>query len=118
MSHALLLSAEVTLVVAVRLDFDRHVLYDFESVAIKTYALGWVVGDKTKLGDLEIAKNLCAYAIVAKVRVESEVDVGIHGVHALLLQNVSGNLGSETDAATFLLEIHDSAFAFLLNKLH
>ena len=46
------------------------------------------------------------------------MDVCIDGVQSLLLQFVGGNLVHQADATTFLNEIDDGTFTFLLNELH
>ena len=117
-AHALLLGAEIALIVAVWLDFDRHVLHDFKAVSIKANSLSRVVGDETEFGDVEVTENLCSHAIVTKVRVKTEMDVGINGVHALFLKNVSCYLGCKTYATTFLLQVNNSTFTFLLDEFH
>ena len=85
-SHALLLRVEVTLVVGVGSDFNRHVLYNLESVAFESHTLHGVVGQQTNLADANLSENLRTHAVVSEVGVKAQMDVGIHRVESLFLQ--------------------------------
>ena len=117
-SHALLLGVEVTLVVGVGGDFDRHVLHDFESIPFQSHTLHRVVGQQTYFADADFSEDLSTHTIVAQVGVETEVNVGIDGVKPLLLQFVGGNLVHQSDASSFLNEIDHCTLALLLDELH
>ena len=118
MAHSGFLRLEVATIVFVRLDYNGNILHDFESVAFKADALYGIICDKTNLADSHLSKYLSANAILAFVGTEAEMDVRIHRIVALLLEFVGSNLVHESYAATFLTEIDDETFAFLLNHSH
>ena len=59
MAHTVALCLEIALVILVRCHFDGHVLYNFESISLKSYALGRVIGEQTHLVYAEVAQHLC-----------------------------------------------------------
>ena len=65
-----------------------------------------------------MAQHLSPAAVVALVGLESQVDVGLYGVHAFLLELVGGNLVHQSDASSFLLHVDEHALAFLFDHLH
>ena len=109
---------EVALVVFVGCHLYRHILHNLESVALQPDTFDGVVREKFNLAHAQCAQNLCAHAVIAKVGVESEVDIGVHSVEALLLKFVSGNLVHQADASSFLKQIDHHALAFFLYQLH
>src|SRR5690242_18455554 len=54
----------------------------------------------------------------AAVGFEAELDVGLNGVEALVLQFVSAKFRHEPDAATFLLLVNKDAGAFFCDAVH
>ena len=68
--------------------------------------------------DAEQSEDLCAHAIVSFVRVVAEMDVGIDGVVALLLEFIGSNLCHQPDASSLLVEIEDDALSLFVNHLH
>ena len=109
---------EVAAVVAVWLHHDGHVLHDGEAVAFESDALHGVVRDESQLADTHLPKDLCAYSVLSLVGAEAEVYVGVHRVVALLLELIGCYFVHESDASTFLAEVDDESFAFLLDHLH
>ena len=118
MSHAVFLRAEIFLVVFVWCDFDRDVFHYFQSVALESYSLDWVIGEQTDLTDAKVSQDLCSYSVVPQVGLESEMDVGIDGVKSFFLEFVGCYLVHQTDSTSFLTEIYYGSLASLLNELH
>lgn len=110
--------AEVFGVMRVGLDFEGYVFYDFEAVADEADAFFGVIGHEADFGDIEVAEDLGADAVIALVGAEAEGCIGFDGVHALLLEFVGFEFIDEADAASFLLDIEDSAASFLFDALH
>ena len=118
MAHALLLGFEVALVVLVGLDDDGDDFGHLKAVAFEARALDGVVGDEAHLGDMLVAQDLGADAVVAFVGLEAELEVGVDGVETLFLEVVGLELVHEADTATLLTHVGDEALAFLFNHLH
>ena len=118
MPHAFLFGFKVALVVLVGLHLDGHVFGDFEAVGFEAHALHGVVGEQAHFAYADEVQNLCAHAVVAFVGVVAQVNVGVDGVVALLLQFVGRNFGHEANAASLLVEVEHHAFALLLNHAH
>ena len=118
MPHAIFLCLQIATVVFVWFNDDGHIAYNLKSVSLKSDAFHRIVRDESNLCHTQTAQYLCAYAIIAFVRTESQVDVRIHSVVALFLQFVGGYFIHQTDAAPFLIEVHDYAFALCLNEVH
>ena len=85
-THAVALCIQVVLVFGVRGDGDGDVLHDIESVAGKPLDLERVVGEEAQVAHTEVAQYLGSDSVVAQVGGVAELDVGIHGVVALLLE--------------------------------
>ena len=85
MSHTLLLRTQIAFVIRIGSGLDRHILHDCQPIAFQSHTLSRIVGQQTNLRNTQLPQNLCTYAVVAQVGVESEVDIGIDRVVALLL---------------------------------
>ena len=109
---------EVALVVFVGLYLDGHILHDLQSVGFEAHALDGIVGEEAHLVHAELAEYLRAHAVVPLVGVIAEVDVGVDGVIALLLELVGGDLGHESYAAALLIEVEHYALALPVDHLH
>ena len=77
MTHTLLFGLQIAQVVGIGFHLDGYVLYDFQSVGFQSHTLYGIVGEQAHLGDAELAQYLCATAVVALVRLEAEVHVGL-----------------------------------------
>ena len=117
-THAIALCFEIALVILIGYNLNRHILYDFKSICLKSYTLGRIVGHKAHFAHTEVAQHLRSASVVALVRLKSEMGVGVDCVVAFLLQLVSLYLVHESYAASFLLHIHEHSLAFLLYHLH
>ena len=70
-------------------------------------------------GDAEVDEDLRADAVLAAVDGQAEVDVGLDGVAALVLERVGPELVAEADAAALVAaQVHDHAAALLGDALH
>ena len=118
MSHAVLFGAQVAFVVLVGLNDDGHGLHNLQSVTFEAAAFDGVVGEQPHLPHAEVAQHLGSDAVVAFVGFEAEGEVGVNGVHALLLQVVGFQLVDQADATPLLTHIEDYAATFLLYHAH
>ena len=118
MMHLIFFRAHIAQVVGVGLHLDGDILHDGYSITLQSYALDGVVGHQAQALGVHGTQYLCTYAVVALVGIEAQVDICLHGVFALLLQLVSADLVHQSDAATFLIEVYQYAFAFLLDAPH
>src|ERR1700722_1600752 len=101
-SQALLLGAQVLDVLRVGVRVETHPIDDVEAEALKTAVFGGVVGHEAHLGHAEVDEDLRADAVLAAVDRQPELEVGVHGVVALLLQVVCAQLVRQPDAAPFV----------------
>ena len=118
MPHTHLLGVHIVLIELIRLNLNGDILYNFKAIGLKTYTLDRVVGHELHPVNSQFLKDRRAYAIIALVRVKTEVHIGIDGIKALLLKLICLNLCHETNASALLIEINDHAFALLINSLH
>ena len=72
-SHAFFLCAQVTLIVFVRLYFDRHILHNFKSVCLQSHTFHGIVGEKPHFVHAKFPENLRAYAVISLIRVIAEI---------------------------------------------
>ena len=97
----------------------RDPLGDLEAEALEAAVLGRVVRDEPHRGDAEVDEDLRADAVLPAVDGQAELEVGVDGVAALLLQAVGGDLVADADAAALVAaEVHDHAAALLGDDLH
>src|SRR5215210_1897121 len=91
---------EVLAVGVGRLRHDRHALDDLEAEAVDAGPLGRVVGQQADVPQAEVDQDLGADAVVAEVRREAQVHVGVDRVQVLLvLEAVGAELVHDADAA-------------------
>src|SRR5262249_17993350 len=86
----------------IRLYDKRDAVYDFQSVRFETHAFAWVIRDETHAAYAEVRQDLSADAVVARVGLESEMDVRLHGIESLILQGVCANFIDQANAAALL----------------
>ena len=118
MPHTIPLGSQILNVVTVGRHLDGYIFYDLQAVCFQTDTLSRIVGHQPHLMDMEMTKHLRATTIIALVGLEAKVDIGIYGVHTLLLKLIGSNLVHQADTPTLLLHINDDALAFLLDHLH
>ena len=118
MPHAFLLRLDIELVVLVRFDLDRHVLHDLQAEALQTDTLHRVVGHQTHLRDTQFTEDLRTHTIITLVRLESEVDIRIHRVIALLLKLIGTYFVHQTDATALLVHVDKDTLTLLFDSLH
>ena len=98
---------------------ERHPLGDLEAEALEAAVLGRVVGDEPHRGDAEVDEDLGADAVLAAVGGQAELEVGVDGVAALLLEAVGADLVADADAAALVAaQVDDDAAALLGDELH
>ena len=98
----------------VRHGLHRHPLDDLEAVALDAAVLRRVVRHQPHRRDAEVDEDLRADAVLARVGREAELEVGLDGVAAFVLQRVRAQLVAEPDAAAFVpAQVHDDALALL-----
>ena len=118
-AHALALGAEVGEVLGVDGHDRGDPLGDLEAEALEAAVLGRVVGDDPHRGDAEVDEDLRADAVLPAVLGQPEVEVGVDGVAALLLEAVGADLVPDADAAALVAaEVDDHAAARLGHDLH
>ena len=113
MSHLFLLSAEVALEGFLRLDLGGDALGDGDACGLKCGHLFWIVGHEAHAGDAEELEDGGRHLVGAAVGGEAELDVGLDGIAALVLELVGAELGHEADAASFLLLVEEDTGAGL-----
>src|SRR5688500_280688 len=109
MSHPRLLRLKIPAVVLAGLDLDRDFLDDVQAVTFDAANLLGVVRHDADVAQAEGAEDLAADAVVALVGGQTEAQVRVDGVEALLLKRVRVQLVRQTDAATFLAEVDEHA---------
>ncbi len=118
MVHFFFFCAHIALVVGVGCNLDGYILDNLYSIALQSDALDGVIGHETQFACPHFAENLRPDAIVSFIGVESQVDVRLYRVEAVLLQFVRLYLVHQSDAASFLVHIDDDAFSLGLYHLH
>ena len=98
----------------VGLDLQRHPFDDLQPEALEATELRWVVGHQLHRRDAEVGEDLCADAVLAAVGRQPQLEVGVDGVVALVLQAIRTDLVADSDAAAFVApQVHDRAAIFL-----
>src|SRR6266542_1643543 len=110
MAHALALGAQVAQVLWVGIGLQRHALDDVQAVALQATVLGRGVGHQPHGGDPEVDQDLRADAVLAVVHRQAQLQVGVDGVAAALLEAVGAQLVGQADAAPLVAaQVHDHA---------
>ena len=89
---------------------ERDPFDDVETESLQAAVLHGVVGHEAHGGDAQVDEDLGADAVLAVVHGQAELDVGVDGVVALLLEVVGPQLVGEPDAAPLVAaQVHDDA---------
>ena len=89
------LRLQVSSIDAVGLNLQRDALYDLQAVALKTYDLPGIVGQKTHLPDPQVDQDLGSDSIVSQVCWVAQFVVGLHCIAAGILQGIGSQLISQ-----------------------
>src|SRR5690348_5412843 len=108
MAKLLLLGAQVIDTALMRSDFERHAA-DAHAIALQAFDFVRVIGQQPRLADAKVAQNLSADPVVAQILLESELQIGLNRVEALVLQRVSLDLVRQPDTTPFLMQVDDYA---------
>ena len=85
-----------------RLADDRHAFHDLQAVAFQSDDLPGIVGQQPDLAETKVDQDLRTDPVVPEVRLEPQFLVGLHGVHARVLQRVRMDLVLKPDPSPFL----------------
>ncbi len=77
-----------------------------------------IVREHADLLHAEVHQDLGTDAVVPQVLLESQLDVRLHGVAAVLLQLIGLDLVHQADAPALLMHVDDDALAGLVDDLH
>src|SRR5205085_3672139 len=89
-----------------------HPLDDLQTEALETTVLGGVVGEEPHGCDAQVDEDVGADAVLPAVDREAQLEVGVDGVEALLLEAVGPQLVADADATAFMApEVHDDTEA-------
>src|SRR3954451_12116177 len=100
--HARLLGAQVGDVLRIGRGLERHPLDDFQAETLEATVLGRVVGEEAHSGDAQVDEDLGADAVLATVDGQTELEIGVESVEALLLEAVGAQLVADADAAALV----------------
>mmetsp|Transcript_10583 Transcript_10583/g.25333 ORF Transcript_10583/g.25333 Transcript_10583/m.25333 type:complete len:601 (+) Transcript_10583:406-2208(+) len=118
-SHAMTLGFQVAPIVFIGLRHHHgNGLMDLDSQCFQEFHLAGVIGHEmnASLQNAHFLQNTGHDTIITAVFGESQVEVGVHGIHALVLQRIGRHLVGQTNSPSFLLEINH-ATTLLLDKL-
>src|SRR3954453_20248491 len=111
------LRLEVAAILRVRRNLDRHLLDDAEAEPLDSGHLLRVVRQDADRAESEVGENLASDAVLAKIRGEAELEVGLHGVEPGLLQLVGLALVQEADPAPLLRHVEKHSARLLGDPL-
>ena len=113
--HAVFLRLEIEPVMLGRGNLDGNVLDYLQAVTLQADTFHGIIGDQTHFPDTEFMEDLSPHAVVALISLMPQVEIGVYGVHALLLEFISPDFIHQTDAATFLEKIDYGAATFFVD---
>jgi len=116
-AEAIFLGAQIVDIVGRWVRLNRNLLDDFYAVNFEPIDFLRVVGENFNLLEAQVAKNLCAYAIIALVGRKAKLDIRIHGIESLFLQLIRMQFICQTDTPAFLPQIYKCSFTRLFNQL-
>ena len=117
MAEAIFFGAQIVDIVGRWVNLQRNLLDDFYTVNFEPIDFLRVVGEYFNLLEAQVAKNLCAYAVIAFVGRKAKFDIRIHGVKALFLELIRVKFICQAYPPALLPEINKRAFARLFNQL-
>ena len=117
-AHALLLGLEIEEIVVGGLDLDGDPLGDLHAELGELVDLVRVVGQKAQALHAQRAEDLGADVVLPLVPGKAQGQVGVQGVHALLLELIGPELVDEADAPALLAHVEEHAPPLPLDLPH
>jgi hypothetical protein len=108
MAEFFLLGPQILDITMMGWDFER-LADDPHAIALKAFDFVGIVRQEPYLTDAEVAQNLRADPVVAKILFKTEPKVGLNRIEALILKSVGSDFIAQTDSASFLMQINDHA---------
>ena len=118
MSHFVGLGLQVALIMSMGTHFQRYAFSDGDTQGFQCAVLFRVVGQQANVVLAELVQHGRGDIIGAGVGRESQLMIGLDGVHSLVLQFIGSDLVAQTDASAFLPQIKNDACAGFLDALH
>ncbi len=118
MTHLEFFGLEIVPITVGGRNLERHALDDLETETAQRGVLLRVVGHQPQPSCAEINQDLGTGAVVARVRLETEVKVCLHRILSLILQLIRTQLVEKPDAAPLLEEIEQDTFPLVGDLLH
>ena len=116
MAEAIFLGAQIVYIVGRWGRLKRNLLDDFYAVNFEPIDFLRIVGKYFNLLEAQVAKNLCAYAVIAFVWRKTKLDIRIHGIESLFLQLIRVKFICQANAPALLPQIYESPLpAFSIN---
>ena len=115
MAHAHLFGFEVEGVVGGGLHLDGDALGDLDAELLELVDLVGVVGEQTHGLDAELPQDLGPDEVFAFVSGKAQGQVGLEGVHALLLELVGLEFVDQADPAALLAHVEEDAAALFFD---
>lgn len=88
---------------------ERNALFYLYSCIDQVIQLQGIVGDEIETVDPQELQHLNPGRIISFISLESEMEIGIERIHALILELIGPDLVDQADAASFLAKIHKVA---------
>src|SRR4029453_12678891 len=116
-AELLALGGEVALVLGVRVDDDRELLRDCQTVALQAGQLLGVVRQDPNRAQAEVGEDLVADPPLSRIGRIAELEVRLDRVEPALLQLVRLQLRKQADAAALLRHVEEDAALLRLDPL-
>jgi len=109
MPGAIALGIEIFRIVRIGRQLVRHAFHDVDAVGGKLGDLFGVVGEQPDPRLPDQRKHPCRHAEIACVDRETQAEIRVDGIMALILQAVRPQLVDQADAPTFLAQIEQDS---------
>jgi len=109
MRHPFRLGAQVTQVFAMVADFDGNPLRDLDTMLPEFLHLMRVIGNQPDGPDAKVTQDAGGNAVIALIGLMTEMDIGLHRIHPLILEIVGLHLFNQADAAPLLPQVNEDA---------
>ena len=115
MAHPRRFRIKIARIDGVPSDLKRDALTDLKAKRSERSELLWVICHEPELLNAKRCADLCDRVVAAEVLCETELEVRVDGIMALLLERVGPNLIAEADPSPLLEEVKNDTSPLCLN---
>lgn len=112
MPHIVLLGAQIGFVFGFGCNYKGNAVYEFDGRIFKCINFVGVVGEQVDAAYAQRFQHINSDIVVARIDFEAQVQVGVNGIEAHILEVIGFQFIDNADASAFLAQVQQDAVFF------